>query len=105
MMLKYISGWTVNVQRAGLTSWRMKLKNIIPWRYGKRVVRQLGQAKLIELAKGQHELIGGSDADRADAFEWATLFAPEIVFTHYHREAPTPGRAWKSLFPPRLQPA
>ena len=104
-MLKYISGWTASVQRGGLKSWRMKLKNIIPWRSGKRVVRRFGQAKLIKLANGEHELIGGSDADRAAAFEWATLFAHEIVFTHYHREAPSPGRSWRSLFRWRLQPA
>jgi hypothetical protein len=83
----------------------MKLKSIIPGSFGKRVVRRFGQAQLIKFANGQHELIGGSDADRAAAFEWTTLIAHEIVFTHYHREAPSSSRSWKSLFPPRLQPA
>ena len=82
----------------------MKLKNLILWRYRKRVVRQFGQAKLIKLANGEHELIGGSDADRADAFSWTTLIAHEIVFTHYHREAPSPGGSWKSLLRWRLKP-
>ena len=55
-----------------------------------RLVRQFGQAKLVQLPNGQYELIGGSDADRAAAFEWTSLFAHEIVFSHFHREAPLP---------------
>jgi hypothetical protein len=35
---------------------------------------------------GQHELIGGTDADRHEAFEWVSLFAHEIVFTHFYRD-------------------
>jgi hypothetical protein len=61
----------------------MKLKNIIPQCCRSRVVRQFGDAKLIRRPNGQHELVGGTDADRADAFEWASLFANEIVFTHF----------------------
>ena len=64
----------------------MKLKNLIPQRFRRRLVRQFGQAKLVKLPNGQHELIGGSDADRAAAFEWTSLFAHEIVFTHFCRE-------------------
>jgi hypothetical protein len=52
---------------------------------------------------GQHELIGGTDADRHEAFEWVSLFAHEIVFTHFYRE-PGECRAGKSVNP-RLQPA
>jgi hypothetical protein len=71
----------------------MKLKNLIPQRFRTRVIRQFGQARLIRLPNGQHELIGGTDADRAAAFEWSSLFAHEIVFTHFHREAkPMVGR-------------
>ena len=105
MNFEYLLGWTASVQGAGLLWWRMKLKNILPWWSWKRVVRRFGQATLIKLANGQHELIGGSDSDRAEAFEWATLIAHEIVFTHYHREAPSSGRSWKSLLGWRLQPA
>jgi len=83
----------------------MKLKNLIPFRRAKHVIRQFGQAKLIKLANGQHELIGGTDADRAAAFEWASLIAHEIVFTHFRREAATQGGARKYLFPSPLQPA
>ena len=63
----------------------MKLKNLIPKR--KQVVRQFGQARLVKLPNGRHELIGGTDQDRTAALEWASLFAHEIVFTHFHREA------------------
>ena len=58
------------------------------------------QAKLVKLPNGQHDLIGGSDNDRASAFEWASLFAHEIVFTHFHRQEP----ARKTIYFPRFQP-
>jgi hypothetical protein len=83
----------------------MKLKNIIPLRYRKQLIRQFGQAKLVKLPNGQHELLGGSDSDRAAAFEWVSLFAHEIVFTHFHREAKTQCRSRKILFSSRFQPA
>jgi hypothetical protein len=79
----------------------MKLKNIIPLRFRRQFVRQFGQAKLVKLPNGQHELVGGTDADRAAAFEWVSLFAHEIVFTHFHWEEP----ARKHTFIPRLQRA
>ena len=82
----------------------MKLKNIIQHRR-KQVVQRFGQAELVKLPNGQHELIGGTDQDRTAAFEWATLFAHEIVFTHFLREAPSPSPARKILFWSRLQPA
>ncbi len=63
----------------------MKLKNLIPLRYRTKLIRQFGQTKLVKLPNGQHELIGGTDSNRANAFEWASLFAHEIVFTHFHR--------------------
>jgi hypothetical protein len=61
----------------------MKLKHIIPQLIRSRRIRQFGHARLVRLPDGQHQLIGGSDADRAAAFEWATLFAHEIVFAHF----------------------
>ena len=79
----------------------MKLKNLIPLRYRTKLVRQFGGAKLVKLPNGQHELIGGTDADRTAAFEWTSLFAHEIVFTHFHQAAPSPKR--NPLFSPRLQ--
>ncbi|MDD5140551.1 MAG: hypothetical protein PHY43_09870 [Verrucomicrobiales bacterium] len=82
----------------------MKLKNLVPQRFRNRLVRQFGRARLIRLPNGQHELVGGTDADRANAFEWASLFAHEIVFTHFHREEPARRRPRQPWFAPRLQP-
>ncbi|MEI7807593.1 MAG: hypothetical protein WCJ07_03805 [Verrucomicrobiota bacterium] len=83
----------------------MKLKNLIPQRRRQQLVQQFGRAKLVKLPNGQHELLGGTDDDRAAAFEWSTLFAHEIVFTHFHREAQSPYRTRKPLLASRLQPA
>ena len=82
----------------------MKLKNIIPQRFRSRVVRRFGDAKLIRLPNGQHELVGGSDANRTAAYEWASLFAHEIVFTHFHRETEVRCQHRTKWFAPRLQP-
>ena len=79
----------------------MKLNNLIPKRYRNSVIQQFGGAKLIRKPNGQHELIGGTDTDRTAAFEWTSLFAHEIVFTHFHQAAPSPKR--NPLFSPRLQ--
>jgi hypothetical protein len=57
------------------------------------------------LPNGQHELVGGTDTDRANAYEWVSLFAHEIVFTHFHRENKAPSRPRKPWFTPRLRPA
>jgi hypothetical protein len=46
-----------------------------------RVVRKFGEAKLLKHANGQHELIGGSAADIADANDWVSLFAHEVVLS------------------------
>ena len=78
----------------------MKLKNLIPLRYRTKLVRQFGEAKLVKLPNGQHELISGTDQDRTAAFEWASLFAHEIVFTHFHRQQP----ARKPIYFSRFQP-
>jgi hypothetical protein len=83
----------------------MKLKNIIPKRYRSQVIPQFGAAKLVRLPNGQHELVGGTDADRSSAFEWVSLCAHEIVFTHVHREDHARSRPRKPWFAPQLQPA
>jgi len=83
----------------------MKLKNLIPARYRSKLVRQFGNAKLVKLANGQHELLGGTEADRAAAYEWTSLFAHEIVFTHFHRAAEENCQPRKPWFAARLQPA
>jgi hypothetical protein len=84
----------------------MKLKNLFPQRNRKHLVRRFGQAMLVKLSTGEHELIGGTDADRLAAYEWTSLFAHEIVFTHYHRETEVVCRQpGTPLFPARFQPA
>jgi len=83
----------------------MKLKNIFPQRYRRQLIRQFGDASLIRLPNGQHELRGGSDADRAAAFEWTSLFSHEIVFTHFQRDAQTRCRTRRTGFVSRLQHA
>ena len=45
-----------------------------------QTVRRFGQARLVKLPNGQHELIGGTDADRAEASEWASFFAHGVTF-------------------------
>ena len=82
------------------TSIKSQVSRLRLWPVRRTLVRQFGQAKLIRRRNGQHELIGGTDADRADAFEWSSLFAHEIVFTHFHREdhaRSRPQKAWLTL--------
>jgi hypothetical protein len=83
----------------------MKLNQLFQKRNHRQVAQQFGNAKLIRLPNGQHELIGGTAADRTNAFEWASLFAHEIVFTHFHREDLTRSQPRKPWFAPRLQAA
>ena len=98
-------GWTAVYHAPGLTWQGMKLKNIIPQRCRYQIVRQFGAAKLIRWPNGQHELVGGTDTDRANALEWSSFFAHEIVFTHFHRVDHARNRPRKRWFAPRLQPA
>ena len=65
----------------------MKLNHIIPQPLTGQVIQQFGEAKLLRQRNGEHVLIGGSHADRTAAFEWVSLFAHEIVFTHFYRQA------------------
>jgi len=65
----------------------MKLNQITAPPQTRRVIQQFGGARLIKLRNAQHELIGGSNADRATAFEWVSLFAHEIVFTDFGRRS------------------
>lgn len=83
----------------------MKLKNLIPERYRTKLIRQFGTARLIRRANGQHELIGGTAEDRNAAFEWVALFAHEIVFTHFHRDAEGRSGSGKAWSPFWLQPS
>jgi hypothetical protein len=78
----------------------MKLNHLFQPRHRRQIVRHFGDASLVRYSNGQHELIGGTNADRQAAFEWVSLFAHEIVFTHFYREAG--GRCRNKLFAPGL---
>ena len=80
----------------------MKLNQIITQRLASKVIQRFGDAKLVRHRNGQHELIGGTNADRTAAFEWVSLFAHEIVFSHFFRQAD--GRCRKIPCVSRLQP-
>jgi hypothetical protein len=49
-----------------------------------------GAARLVKNLDGKIALIGGTPDDHADAREWCSLFAPEVVFT----DTPPPWRIW-----------
>ena len=81
----------------------MKLNHILSQRSRRQVIHRFGGAELVRFSNGEHELIGGTNADRQAAFEWVSLFAHEIVFTHFHRG--DDDRRQKKSFIPQLQPA
>lgn len=81
----------------------MKLNHLIPQGFtGAAIIQQFGQARLIRHRNGQHVLVGGSTADRTAAFEWVSLFAHEIVFSHFDSESG--GRGHHMPGTPRLRP-
>ncbi|MGC9943393.1 MAG: hypothetical protein ABSE48_16320 [Verrucomicrobiota bacterium] len=59
----------------------MKLNHAKVNRPRGRIIREFGEAKLVRQPDGKHELIGGSTAEVAEAKEWVSLFAHEIVFS------------------------
>ena len=48
---------------------------------GCRVIAAFGPARLVRRPDGRHELLGGTEAERAQAREWCSLFAAEVVFS------------------------
>ena len=64
----------------------MRMNNWIPSHEQHEVICQFGEAKLVRLLNGKHDLLGGTDADRAAALEWVALFAHQIVFTNFPSE-------------------
>ena len=43
-------------------------------------IARFGTARLVRHFDGPYELVGGTPEDRADAHEFCSLFAPEVVF-------------------------
>ena len=55
---------------------------------GCRVIATFGLARLVwwpSARSGRYELIGGTADDHAEAREWCSLFAHEVVFTSIPR--------------------
>jgi hypothetical protein len=59
----------------------MKLNHLVTDHSNGRIIQKFGGAKLIRHADGKHELIGGTTGEVAEAKEWVSLFAHEIVFS------------------------
>jgi hypothetical protein len=84
----------------------MKLNHLLNNDKPGRIVRKFGEAKLIKHADGKHELVGGTASDIADANDWVSLFAHEVVLTRSgvrpaaRREDQPKGLAFR--FRPRL---
>ncbi len=62
------------------------------------VVATFGRATLHRRFDGRYELRNGSDADRAAALEWASLFQHDAVFSsqldHPRSSLPAPRARW-----------
>jgi hypothetical protein len=67
---------------------RMKIKN--PFRFrapfsalgtGCQIIATFGTARLVRKPDGRHELIGGTAYDHADAREWCSIFAHDLIFS------------------------
>ena len=59
----------------------MKLKHLFPEleKSEGRLIASFGEARLVKSLRGTYQLIGGTQADRSQAFEWISLFMHEIV--------------------------
>ena len=55
--------------------------NLATFNFGPRLIATFGNARLVRHLDGRHELQGGSATDCAEAREWCSLFAPEVVFS------------------------
>jgi len=53
-------------------------------------IAAFGHARLVRQTDGRHELIAGTAEDAADARDWCSLFAHEIVFSPAPQPRPTP---------------
>ena len=53
----------------------------LTFKAGHQVIARFGTARLVKNANGRHELIGGTAMDCAEAREWCSLFAPDVVFS------------------------
>jgi hypothetical protein len=70
-----------------------------------RIIQKFGEARLVRHPDGKHELIGGSTADAAEANEWVSLFAHEIVFSRPGCQTTLNRQVKSKLISPRFRPA
>ena len=54
---------------------------------GRQIIATFGTARLVRNLNGRHELIGGTADDHAEAREWCSVFAHEIVIRHAPAES------------------
>ena len=55
------------------------------------VIATFGQARLIKLPDRKYELVGGSEADRAEAEKWISIFMRnDVVQGSTHKPRPNP---------------
>ena len=59
----------------------MKMENIIVEHSRIPSFLLFGEAKLVQHSPGHYELIGGTEADRMLALEWASFFGHEIMLS------------------------
>ena len=64
----------------------MKLNHVLTQPQTSQVIRQFGEAQLVQHPNGRHELIGGSAADVTATKEWVSMFAHDIVFSQSSRD-------------------
>jgi hypothetical protein len=46
-----------------------------------RLVTTFGESQLVRHINGRYELLGGTAEDHAEAREWCSIFAQDVVFT------------------------
>jgi hypothetical protein len=71
----------MNIKKLG---WVARSFQRLGWGNRPQVVAIFGSARLIRQIDGRYDLLGGNAADCADAREWCSLFAPEVVFGPSH---------------------
>jgi hypothetical protein len=50
-------------------------------------IATFGAARLVKKLDGKIELSGGTAADLADAREWCSIFAPDVVFSRKNEDS------------------
>lgn len=71
----------------------MKINQLLQFtRNNHELIATFGAARLVRHLDGRHELIGGTPGDLAEAREWCSLYAHDLVFSPATRFA-----CWRSF--------